>query len=172
MAKEKVLRLDLACGDNKKEGFYGVDIAKTPSVDKVVDLDKFPWPFKADSVEEIHCSHYIEHTKDIIKFMDECWRILKKGGKMTVIAPYYSSMRCWQDPTHVRAISEASFLYYNKNWREQNKLAHYPIKADFDFVYGYNLSPEWANRSEDARSFAIKHYINVISDIIVTLEKR
>ena len=29
-------------------------------------------------------------------------------------APYYTSMRCWQDPTHTRAISEATFLYANK----------------------------------------------------------
>ena len=81
-------------------------------------------------------------------------------------------MRCWQDPTHKRAISEATFLYFNKEWRKANNLSHYNIESDFDFVYGYDIAPEWANRSEEARSFAIKHYTNVINDIHVTLTKR
>jgi SAM-dependent methyltransferase len=168
------MKLDLACGDNKREGFLGVDRVKLPSVDQVVDLEKFPWPWEDNSVDEIWCSHYIEHTKSLIKFMDECFRILKIGAQMTVVAPYYSHMRAWQDPTHRRAISEASFLYYNKGWREspQNRLGHYPIKSDFDFVYGYAFEPEWMNRSEEARRFALSHYINVATDIQVTMTKR
>lgn len=55
------LKLDLACGDNKREGFKGIDVAKTSSVDYVVDLQSFPWPIESESVEEINCSHYIEH---------------------------------------------------------------------------------------------------------------
>lgn len=104
--------------------------------------------------------------------MNECHRILKPGGKMQVIAPYYTSIRCWQDPTHKRAISEATFLYFNKQWRETNGLGHYPITADFDFEYGYQLEPDWANRSHEAQAFAIRTYCNVVSDIMLTLTKR
>jgi predicted SAM-dependent methyltransferase len=180
----KPIRLDLACGDNKQVGFTGVDIKKTPQVDIVADLEKFPWTFAKDnSIDEIFCSHYVEHTPDLIKFMDECYRILKPGNyvegqpqvdgpKMTVFAPYYSSVRAWQDPTHKRAISEMTFLYFNKGWRVQNKLNHYGIKSDFDFTYGYSVSPEWASKSEEARNFAIRNYINVITDIQATLFKR
>jgi hypothetical protein len=168
----KLIRLDLACGDNKQEGFTGVDIAKTPAVDIIADLEQFPWTFAKDnSVDEIFCSHYVEHTPDLIKFMDECWRILKVDGKMTVFAPYYSSIRAWQDPTHKRAISESTFLYFNREWMKQNKLEHYGIKSNFNFSYGYLVSPEWANRSEEARNFAIRNYINVVTDIQVTLTK-
>lgn len=49
-------------------------------------------------------------------------------AKATILAPYYTSMRCWQDPTHTRAISEASFLYFNKDWRVQNKLDHLRLR--------------------------------------------
>ena len=170
--EKKLIKLDIACGQNKQEGFVGVDIAKCKGVDIVHDLEVYPWPFKDESVEEAHVSHYIEHTKDLIKFMNELHRIMVKDGKCTIIAPYYTSMRCWQDPTHVNAISEASFLYYNQEWLKTNKLDHYPITADFDFSYGYNLSQEWANRSEEAKIFAIKHYNNVVMDIVVTLTKR
>lgn len=168
----KTIKVNIACGQQKQDGYIGIDKIKTPAVDIVHDLDIFSWPFEDSSVDEVVCSHYIEHTKDLIKFMDELCRIMKVGAKATIIAPYYSSIRCWQDPTHVRAISEYTFLYFNKKWREDNKLDHYGIVSDFDFVYGYSLDPAWANRSEEARVFAMKHYWNVISDIHVTLTKR
>ena len=178
----KPVKVNLACVQTRADGFLGIDKVKTDATDIVHDLEEYPWPFENNSVDEIACSHYVEHTKDLIKFMDEICRILKspytnnKGeeikSKATIIAPYYSSIRCWQDPTHIRAISEYSFLYFNKKWRTDNKLDHYGIQSDFDFTYGYQLDPVWANRSEDARVFAIKHYINVILDIHVVLTKR
>ena len=170
--KQKLIKLDLGCGQNKQQGFIGADIVKLPGVDQVVDLEKFPWPWKDESVEEVFSSHYIEHTSDMISFMEELYRILVVGGRATIYAPYYSSMRAWQDPTHKRAISEASFLYYNRDWRVANKLDHYPITCDFDFTYGYAMSPEWASRAKEAQDFAVKHYINVVNDIVVNLTKK
>lgn len=166
------LKLDLACGQNKTEGYFGVDVAPGSNVDAVVDLEVYPWPIESNSAEDIVCNHYVEHTSDLMKFMNEIYRILKPGGKVKFVAPYYNSVRCWQDPTHKRAISEASFLYFNKQWRETNKLDHYPINCDFDYTYGYDVNVLWANRSEEARNFAITHYMNVVNDIHVVLTKR
>lgn len=170
--QNKSIKLNLACGQIRQEGFVGVDKEKTDAVDIIQDLESFPWIFENDSVDEILCSHYIEHTKDLIKFVDEMHRIMKQGAKATIIAPYYSNMRACQDPTHVRFICEATMLYFNKSWRESNKLDHYQIQSDFDYTYGYSISPEWTNRSEEARLFAMKHYINVINDIHFVLTKR
>ncbi len=170
--EEKTLKLNLASGDNPAEGFLNVDITKLPTVDKVVNLEKFPWPWKDNSVDEVICSHYVEHTPDLIKFMEELYRILKPGAKAFISCPYYSSMRCWQDPTHKRAMSEASMLYFNKGWRDSNKLAHYGITADFDFSYSYAMDPIWAQKSEEARAFAIRHYNNVVNDIQYILVKK
>ena len=169
---EPLLKLNLACGQNPVEGFKGVDCKKLPGVDHVLDLEKYPWPWRDASVEEIHVSHFVEHLTDMIPFMEECWRILIPGGKLTVIGPYYSSMRAWQDPTHKRALSEATFLYFNEGWRKSQKLDHYDIHCDFDYTYGYMMVPEWAAREESARQFAIKHYANVVNDIVVHLVKR
>ena len=166
------LKLNLACGQRKEEGYFGIDIVPGDTVDAVVDLEQFPWPIESNSAEDIICSHYVEHTTDLIKFMDEVYRILKPGGKIKIIAPYYTSIRCWQDPTHKRAISEATFLYFNKGWRDANKLDHYGILSDFDYTYGYDINQTWANRSEEARNFAILHYWNVINDIHLVLTKR
>jgi predicted SAM-dependent methyltransferase len=56
----KTVKLDLGCGQNPKEGFEGVDLYGDKATHKV-DLWKFPWPFGDASVEEIHCSHFLEH---------------------------------------------------------------------------------------------------------------
>lgn len=166
------LKLDLASGQNKTEGYFGIDIFPGEKVDGVVDLEQFPWPIESNSADDIVCNHYVEHTSDLMKFMNEVYRILKPGGKAKFVAPYYNSIRCWQDPTHKRAISEATFLYFNKQWRETNKLDHYPINCDFDYTYGYNMNAMWANRSEEARNFAVSHYMNIVDDIIVVLTAR
>lgn len=189
---DEPLKLSLACGDRVPEGFKGVDIAKTDSTIYAQDLLEFPWDQFADnSVDEIECSHFVEHIPHgngyedpFFQFFDEIYRILKPAefdpanpniplkGFAVISAPYYSSMRAWQDPTHNRALSEASFLYLNKQWRKDNLLDHYPVECDFDFSYGYALTPEWQNRSQESQAFAMKHYINVINDIQVQLIKR
>lgn len=164
------MKLDLACGQVKREGFIGVDHSPCAGVDIVYDLNSYPYSFAEDnSVDEIFCSHFVEHVGDLMKFMNECYRIMKPNAKMTIAAPYYNSIRCWQDPTHVRAISEATFLYYNKQWREYNRLDHYPITCNFDYTYGYSFNPSWVSRSKEAQDFAVKHYMNVIDDIQVSL---
>ena len=191
-APDEPLRLSLACGNRKPEGFKGVDVVKTDATDYVFNLLEFPWSQIADnSVDEIECSHFLEHIPHgdgfhdpFFQFFDEVYRILKPAefdpnnpnipikGFMNVSSPYYSSMRAWQDPTHQRAISEASFLYLNKQWRIDNLLDHYPISCDFDFSYGYAISPEWQARNQDAQGFAVRNYINAVSDIQVLLTKR
>jgi len=166
------LKLNLACGQRRHEDYRGVDRVQTEATDQVVDLEVFPWPWPDDAVGAVWCAHYIEHTPDLIAFMNELGRILIPGGTATVIAPYYTSMRAWQDPTHTRAISEASFLYFNKAWRASQQLDHYPITCDFDYTFGYAVNPTWATRSQEARDFAIRHYFNAVDDLHVMLTKR
>lgn len=170
-AESKGIKLDIACGQNKRSGFVGVDIAPGPGVDFVWDLEQYPWePFKDNSVKEVNVSHYAEHTKDLMKFMNEIFRICEDGAKITIIGPYYTSIRCWQDPTHTRALSEATWLYYQKSWREANRLSHYPINCNFEVsnIVLYFNEP-WNQKSEEAKQFAIRHYWNVVSDILVEL---
>jgi SAM-dependent methyltransferase len=172
-----MVKLDLGCGDNKKEGFTGVDKFKTPSVDIEHDLLTYPWPFEDNSVDEVHCSHFFEHIPgmDRPKFMDEIHRVLKPKAQATIIIPYGRSPRSVQDFTHQwPPIVEESFLYFNKAWREANKLTHgyYEMTCDFDFGFGHSIDGMWAQRSEDARAFAMRHYWNVASDLHVVLTKR
>jgi predicted SAM-dependent methyltransferase len=144
----------------------------------VHNLTEFPYPFADESVDAIFSSHFLEHLDGFerMKFFDECYRILKPSGKIRCVHPYYKSVRAIQDPTHkFPPISENSYLYWNKGWREANKLTHgvYDLKSDFDFTIGYTWQDEkWANKNEETRNFAINHYFNVIADLIVDLVKK
>lgn len=165
------MKLDIGCGQNKKKGFVGVDMIPGPNVDIVWDLEEYPWePIKDNSVDEVYISHYAEHTKDLMKFMDEIWRVCTNGAKITIISPYYTSIRAWQDPTHTRVISEATWMYFDKDWREANKIDHYPIKSNFGvdkMIVFFN--PPWDKKSDEAKKFAQEHYWNAVSDMMTEL---
>lgn len=168
-------RLDLGCGDNKAPGHIGVDIAQTAAADYVLDLAQTPWPIDDAAVDGIYSSHFFEHLTgaERMAFMNECGRILKPGAQMAIIVPHWSSMRSIQDPTHQwPPLAETSFLYFNKVWREQNKLAHYPITCDFDFGYGHACDNDINVLCREAQEFRKKFYINAILDLHVTLTKR
>lgn len=175
------MKLNLGCGGNRMEGYTGVDILPGPAVDVVHDLLVFPWPFEAGAVEDTFCSHFIEHIplvtlpngQDLFfAFFDELYRVMAVGAKATFIAPWYGSVRAWQDPTHRRAISDATFLYLNKAWRVAVGIGHYQVACDFDTQFSYATQAPWHQRSEEARTFAFSHYMNVINDVNCVLTKR
>ena len=58
-ANKKVL--DLGCGPHKLPGAVGIDLQQLPGVDVVHNLDIFPYPFEANSFDEVHCYHVLEH---------------------------------------------------------------------------------------------------------------
>lgn len=106
--------------------------------------------------------------------MDELWRVLVPGGKCTFIVPYWSSARAVQDPLAAwPPLCEQSFLYFNKKFREDNKIqALYEIRCDFDFGFGYSLDNETATKADDTRPFWTKHYVNAINDLQLVVTKR
>jgi hypothetical protein len=129
---EAPTRLDLACGQRKREGYFGVDLAPTDDADLVHDLMSFPWPFDDDSVEEAYSSHYVEHTYPVggpndglIAFMNELHRICRPDAKVQIIHPYALSTRAFQDPTHTRFIPETTWYYFSLEWRTEQGLDHY-----------------------------------------------
>jgi hypothetical protein len=179
--KSKLIRLDVACGNNKTKGFIGIDIVGKPKsqADIVHDLSIYPWPFKDNLIDEVYCSHYLEHVPHIdsyndglFNFMNELYRIIKKNALAKFVCPYYTSIRAIQDPTHHRSIGEATFLYFNENWRKINKLEHYPITCNFEAIkMDHSVSEEFVGRSQEAITYEALHSWNVVSDIVVTLKK-
>lgn len=176
----KPYKLDLACGNNLQKGFVGVDITKKGTKAKIEhDLNVYPWPFKDNSVDEIWCSHFVEHLPHglglqdgMVDFMNECWRIMKPGAIARFLTPYYANARAFQDPYHTRYITETSYLYFNKNWRKINKLEHYPITADFEVVkLDHSVNQAFVGRAQEAMQQMAMMNWNVVDDLLVTLKK-
>jgi len=172
VAVPELLKLDLGCGKNKKEGFYGVDSLKFDAVDLVHDLSK-PWPWKNGSVEEVHCSHFIEHLTwpERVHFFNELYRVLRVDGNCTLILPHWASSRYYGDPTHKEPFSEFAFYYLDKNWREVNA-PHVGYSCDFLATWGYSMHQSIVSRNKEYQQHAMQFFKEACQDIIATLTKR
>lgn len=173
---QDLLRLDLACGERKEEGWIGVDLHKRGKDIVNHDLEIYPWPFEDGSVYEIKCQHYVEHIPGqygLVRFMEEVYRILIPLGTITIQAPYYTSMRAWQDPTHCRPITDLTFRYFDKSTLRDQKIEHYFGDVDFEVLtLKHFVNDEWEPRGDEARVWAVRHLFNVVDDILFVLRKR
>lgn len=188
----KPTKLDLGCGKNKKDGFIGVDCRPFDGVDVVFNLagmnypywdgampggvpKGIPWPWENDSVDEVHCSHMVEHLKphERVHFVNELWRVMKKGAKAAIITPHYASVRAYGDLTHQwPPVVTFWYLYLNKAWREANAPHNDEYKCDFDHGYGFGLHPMVQLRNQDYQNYAVVHLLEGAQDLHVTLTKR
>jgi ubiquinone/menaquinone biosynthesis C-methylase UbiE len=174
------MKLDIGCGPNKKLGFTGLDAIAFPGVDIVADL-KTKWPVEDGSVEELHCSHCIEHftSPERCYVYNEMFRVMKVGAKATIITPSFSSGRAYGDPTHQwPPVCGFSFFYLLKAWRMANAphadKSNWPqgYDCDFDATWGFSLHPQVAVRNQEFQQFALQFYMEAAQDIIATLTKR
>ena len=81
-------RIDIGCKDNTKPGFTGIDILDFGQDITWDVLDGLPFP--DSSVEEIYCSHFLEHLKvdQIQDFFCEMHRVCKDGAKIEIKVPH------------------------------------------------------------------------------------
>ena len=127
-------KLNLGCGTNLFPGFVNVDIGNFhPESENFVrhDLEKTPLPFKNDTFTEIEAHQIMEHLHNFPKLMNECHRILKPGGTLTVSVPLYPHKECFQDPTHVRYFTRETWHYFIPG-----------VLGDYGKSYDYKLFSE------------------------------
>jgi len=113
------MKLNLGCGNKRKEGFLGVDKFPCDAVDKIADLT-IDLPFDDDSVSEIWMDNIIEHIPDIPSLMQEIHRISKNDALVTIITPHYTSLASWRDPTHIHHL-----CYFSMDHFEKEEVKHY-----------------------------------------------
>jgi hypothetical protein len=192
------LKLDLGAGTRKTPGFIGVDVRQFEGVDVVCDLSTQRWPFESDTVDEVICSHMLEHvpgkkvttavdvdwvkhTVDVREvvtyprahFFNELYRVMKKGAKAQIVTPAWSSGRAYGDPTHEwPPVSEFGFLYLSAEWRKANAPHDDFLSCDFDIGSGYVLHPAVLARNPDYQQHAMSFYKEAAQDIVSTLTKR
>jgi len=130
MSKNQKIVVNLGCGKVRIPDSIGVDrVMINDYVDVVHDLNVVPYPFRDNSIDEIHLYHVLEHLHDPIKKLEEIHRILKPGGILHMRVPHFSSMGAFTDITHVRP-----FGYYSFDCFEKNNYQHFYTNVEFAVV--------------------------------------
>ena len=152
------IRLDIGAGNNAQPGFVSMDIQDLPGVDIVQDFNDIPWNMPDECCIQAIASHVIEHIPRVmykadgkmhwmfLEFMDEVWRVLKPQAQFALVMPYALSAGFYQDPTHVNACNEGTWLYFDP-------------EAQKGMFYGFYKPKPW---KIDAMSFAVEGNMEVL----------
>jgi hypothetical protein len=180
------LRLNLGAGQNPRPGYVNVD--KHGSPDVVCDLERFPWPWKDSTVEEVMMSHVLEHLGQhpdvFIGVMKELYRVCRDGARINIRVPHPRHDFFLADPTHVRTILPATLELFsrqrNREWAAQGvpntPLALYHA-VDFEiesssFVLDepYRSQLKAGKLTQEEASALIERYNNVAMEIQLVLK--
>ena len=118
-------QLNLGSGKDYRAGWLNVDVLDRAEPDLLLDLGQpielpitRPTRFggsvvlEADSLDRIYANNVLEHVPDLPMLMGNALALLKEGGQFEIEVPYEKALTAWQDPTHLRALNENSWLYY------------------------------------------------------------
>ena len=146
MSKEPRI-LDLGCGNKKRPGAIGVDRNERTQADIIHDLNHFPYPFEDSSFDEIYLDNTLEHLDDVMRVMEEVYRICSPGGVVKVIVPYFRSLWAHIDPTHKHFFTVESFAYFDPDHiickRYDYTLARF---KPYKIVFNETLTNRWTKR--------------------------
>ncbi len=103
-------RLNIACGEDVKEGWDNLDKHDRYKANVIWNLNKLPLPFEDKSYDYILCSYFLEHLNDCLPLMNELIRLLKKDGQLEIIVPYGDET--WDSIDHKRQFFITTFFDY------------------------------------------------------------
>jgi SAM-dependent methyltransferase len=98
-----------------EENWVNLDSIKLDGVNKVHNLDKYPWPFKNDTFDRIDAFMVLEHISDIVRAMEEIHRISKQDAEIVIKVPFFPGLNAINDPTHKNFLNYYSFDYFTDN---------------------------------------------------------
>jgi hypothetical protein len=173
--------INIGSGRDFRPDCLNVDINDYWSPDIVADISTgFPSPnayqtrrFGAvtlvpGAIEKLIANDVLEHVPDLVATMTNCLSLLRVGGTFEINVPYDLSYGAWQDPTHLRAFNERSWLYFTDwfwylGWME----ARFVVQS-LEFVVS-PLGQQLLNRG--APIDAVATAPRAVDSMRVTLEK-
>ena len=179
------MKLNLGCGNKILDGYVNVDKFDLYNVDIKHDLEKLPYPFDDNSVEEIIMSHVLEHIGQdpdvFINILKELYRICNNLALIKIAVPHPRHDDYISDPTHVRPITVLGLSLFekaqNEEW-EKTGAANTPL----GLIHNVNFKIEGVHyQIEDdimkkfkagdidklKLDYMVKHYNNVVKQIDV-----
>ena len=138
--------LNIGSGKDWKDSYFNADILLRVNPDWWVDISKVEFGTTIDSprfgkveiikgmFKTIVANDVLEHIPDLVAAMTNCKDLLEVGGEFHISVPYELSLGAWQDPTHVRAFNENSWLYYTEwhwylGWQDRFNLSLIEFKV-------------------------------------------
>jgi SAM-dependent methyltransferase len=174
------VKLNLGCGQNRLAGYVNVDREASVAPDAVMDLERFPWPFETDSVEEVQAVHVLEHVgarpEVFIGIMQELYRVCRGGATIHIAVPHPRHDNFFDDPTHVRAITPMTLSLFSREncakWQaaggSNSPLAVY---ADVDFrltAWSETVDPRFKDHPNLEEM--LRHWNNIATEYRMVLE--
>jgi SAM-dependent methyltransferase len=112
---DKVL-IDLGCGTRKREGYLGMDRVNLPGVDIVYEVES-SIPLEDNTVDGIWSNFFFEHVSNLVRLLQEIYRISRPGALIEFTVPYYQSVTQFKDPTHHAVITPETMRYFtDEKW--------------------------------------------------------
>lgn len=148
---DKIIEVNLGCGNVKQKGWVGIDIRKFPAVDYVMNVGKEKLPFEDNSVDKIHADHLFEHfyPHELIFCVEECFRVLKPSGHLLVSVPRAGTLAYYVHPDHKIQFVEETFSFFQ-------------VPAEGKDILGY-LKGFWhivGMESSNPQAFSVKMFPN------------
>jgi SAM-dependent methyltransferase len=164
------IKLNIGSSDRTKEGFVNLDIIAKQGVDIVCDLND-GIPLKDNVVTEVYAGHVLEHVDDIVKIMEEIYRVCRAGAIIKIKVPYFKSIGAFKDPTHRRFFTEETFYYFSRDKMRERNLPDYNIRANFEILkISYIWSSPLIRFLPFKKKFFIKHFWNIARTIYFELK--
>jgi predicted SAM-dependent methyltransferase len=137
---ERPVALDLGCGPTKRlPGAIGIDILEYPGVDVVGNVYDVLDALPPASVSQVHSSHFFEHIDDPAGLVKSLARVVRPGGTVVTVVPYFSHPPFYSDPTHRATYGLYSFSYLAKDTRYRRDVPNYFGEHAFE-VTGVELT--------------------------------
>lgn len=129
--KIKQDKINLGSGRDIKPEYFNVDITGVLGADLVCDLKKMPWNLPDNHFMEVKAFDIIEHMDDALKFMEECYRIMKKGGMLYLHTSNWKYPNAYKDITHKRPFDIDTFDLFDMNTQYGKDYGEFYTKARF-----------------------------------------
>jgi len=160
MSTEGVI-LDVGCGPTKEPGAVGIDQFSLQGVDVVCDLNA-DWPLQSAVFEQVVFRHSINHLSDLGHALTEAERVSRRGGKVKIIAPHFSSDNIFTDPTVKFFTGYRTMEYYCTNTTIRYRYyASTTLKLVYRRIHLYKSRPNgWIDRTVNALVWPLETVIN------------